>query len=59
MDCRVGGDIPSRRFRSALAGGAIGIAPLSRPAGEAGPGNMTRRRLGAMLLAVAVAAPLR
>ena len=33
-----------------------GIAPLSRPSGEDGPGNMTRRRLGAMLLAVAVTA---
>ena len=52
MDGRVGGDTLSRRFRSALAGG--GIAPLSRPSGEDGPGNMTRRRLGAMLLAVAI-----
>ena len=56
MDGRVGGDTASRRFRSAPAGGEIGIAPLSRPSGEDGPGNMTRRRLGAMLLAVAVTA---
>ena len=45
MESRVGGDTPSRRVQSALAGGR-GDAIVSV--------NMTRRRLGAMLLAVAV-----
>ena len=56
MEGRVGGDIPCGVFGPLLRVGAIGIAPLSRPSGEDGPGNMTRRRLGAMLLAVAVTA---
>ena len=44
MESRVGGDTPSRRVQSALAGGQIdAIVPV----------NMTRRYLGAMLLAVA------
>ncbi|MEH2504774.1 putative dienelactone hydrolase [Bradyrhizobium sp. AZCC 1578] len=45
MESKVGGDTPSRRVQSALAGGR-------RDAIVAG--NMTRRRLGAMLLAVAI-----
>jgi predicted dienelactone hydrolase len=46
MESRVGGDTPSRRVQSALAGGR-GDAIVSV--------NMTRRRLGAMLLAIAIA----
>jgi predicted dienelactone hydrolase len=45
MESRVGGDTPSRRVQSALAGGR-GDAIVSV--------NMTRRCLGAMLLAVAI-----
>jgi dienelactone hydrolase len=51
----MGGDAP-RRFRFAHAGGMTGIAPLSRPPVEVGPGNITRRCFSAMVLAVAVTA---